>query len=289
MLFKKHFGISVYLALFFLSFNLQCKKKEKISDDTYFGSKVIILGHHGIGAYYKMPANTYESVLPAIGIGCDGCEVDVHLTKDTVLILYHTHLLNPHTTCNGRINELTLEEVEQCKYYGLKNMVFVGSADELFSKLSNLNTLYFSFDCKLDNEVVNMDLYEGQFIRAIKRLCDKYNMSENVFIEASKPLLTKAKQMGLSNKFFLIGALNKSNIDTATAYSFYGISSQMDEITIENSDIAHAKGLHIMAYTPYNYYLNKSAIRKKIDLLETDDPGSILKQFNRFNYDYVIP
>jgi hypothetical protein len=168
-------------------------------------------------------------------------------------------------------------------------MVFVGSADELFAKLPNLNTLYFSFDCKIDDQVANLGLYQDQFIRAIKRLCDKYSVSDNVIIEANKPFLSKAKEMGLSNKLFLIGGLNESNIDTAIAHSFYGISSQMDEITIETSKIAHSKGLHIMAYTPYNYYLNMAAVRKKIDLLETDDPASILKQFERFNYDYVIP
>src|SRR4051812_46249074 len=102
----KHSSVSIGLIIFFMLLHLTCKK-EKVTDDTYFGSKVIILGHHGIGAYYKMPANTYESVVPAIGIGCDGCEIDVHLTKDSALILYHTHLLNPHTTCSGPINELT--------------------------------------------------------------------------------------------------------------------------------------------------------------------------------------
>ena len=288
MHFNKYRYPLLSLASFLILINLQCKK-EKINDDTYFGSKVIILGHHGIGAYYKIPSNTYESVAPAIGIGADGCEVDVHLTKDTALVLYHTHLLNPHTTCNGSIYESTLEEVLQCKYYGFKNNVFVCSADELFSKLPGLNNLYFSFDCKLDDDVPDIDLYRSQFIRAIKRLCDKYNMSEIVFLESLGPFLVKAKQMGLSNKLFLEGALSSSNIEFAINNSLFGISSQMDEIQIENSDIAHKKGLRIMAYTPYNYSRNKNAIKRGIDLLETDDPASILKEFNRFNYDYIIP
>ena len=44
-----------------------------------------------------------------------------------------------------------------------------------------------------------------------------------------------------------------------------------------------------MAYSPYNYYFNKDAIRKNIDILQTDDPISILKLFQRFNYEYIIP
>ena len=272
----------------FLLLNIQCKKK-KTTDDTYFGSKVMILGHKGMGTYYKIPGDTYESIVPAIGIGADGCEIDIHMTKDTVLILFHDALLNPHTTCNGRINELTLEEVKKCKYYGLKNMVFVCSAEEVFSKLPNITNYYFSFDCKLDQEVADFDLYQGQYLRAIKRLCDKYKMNDNVFLEGFEPFLLKAKELGLSNKLFLAGALSESNIEKASKDSLHGISSQMDDIELANSDLAHAKGLYIMAYTPYQYYLNIYAMRKNIDILQTDDPISILKQFDRYNYDYVIP
>ena len=69
-------------------------------------------------------------------------------------------------------------------------------------------------------------------------------------------------------------------IDAETAASCY---------FTKGKHIAHKKGLRIMAYTPYNYSRNKNAIKRGIDLLETDDPASILKEFNRFNYDYIIP
>jgi len=288
MLSKKYSKYIRCLALLVLLFNVQCKK-EKITDDTYFGGKIMILGHRGMGAYYKIPGDTYESIVPAIGIGSDGCEIDLHLTKDTVLVLFHDHLLKPATTCEGAINEFTWEQLKECKYYGLKNMVFLSSAEEVFSKLPNITSYYFSFDCKLDTEVPNFDLYQGQFLRAIQRLCEKYNMSQNVLLEGGEYFLLNAQALGLSNKMFLSGALNEKNIEIASNNSFFGICSQMDDIEEIGAASAHAKNLRIMAYTPSNYYLNKYAIRKKIDILQTDDPISILKQFERFNYNYVIP
>lgn len=286
-----HFKIKIFTRILLTALlavaEFSCKK-EKITDDTYFGSKVMILGHRGMGSYYKIPGDTYESIVPAIGIGVDGCEIDLHMTKDTALILYHDHTLNPGTTCNGTIYDITLDEVKKCKYYGLKNNVFVCSAEDVFSQLPNLNELYFSFDCKLDYNVPNYQLYKSQFIRAIKRLYEKYNMANNIFIEGQEDFLLEARKNGITSKLFLSGALNMTNINIAVKDTFFGLVSQIDDFEVD-ADSAHVKGLYVMGYTPYNYYLNISMIRKKIDIVQTDDPISILKEFGRFNYEYVIP
>jgi glycerophosphoryl diester phosphodiesterase len=287
MLYKKVGYRLLCLALLCMILNVNCRKNG-VSDDTYFGGKLMIFGHRGMGVYYKIPGNTYESILPAVEVGADGCEIDLQLTSDSVLVLFHNDVLEPRTTCSGRINELTWAELKGCKYNALVGNVFVVSADELFGKLPDVQNLYFSFDSKMDYEVVNFDLYQSQFLRAIKRLCDKYHMSENVFLEGNESFLLKARSLGLTNKLFLDRVLNETSIETAINNSFFGICSQVGDIQVD-TDIAHAKGLYIMAYSPYDYAQNKDAIRKKIDILQTDDPVSILKLFNRFNYEYNIP
>lgn len=274
--------------IYFFILSVQCKKENEISDDTYFGGKLIILGHRGMGAYYKKPGNTYESIDPAINIGVDGCEVDVQITKDTVLVLMHDHLLNALTTCNGRVYETTWNELKECEYHSIDNNVFVYSVDEVFSRIGNLNNLYFSFDSKLDDETEDYILFQKQLLRAIKRICDKYNMSNNIFIEGNEQYLLLARSLGLTNKLFLSGILNETNIQIAKNDSFFGICSAMNSIEI-NTDIAHENGLYVMIYTPNNYYSNLIAVDNKIDILQTDDPISLLKLFDRFNYDYVIP
>ena len=284
MLFKRKI---FYLISYLLVFNLQCKK-EKLSDDTYFNSKVMILGHSGIGVNYKMPRNTYESIAPLIGIGADGSEIDVQMTKDSVLVLYHDRTLNASTSCTGRINEYTWEEIKACKYLSVKDDIFIYKLDEVFSRIPNLQDLYFSFDSKLDDEVVDIDMYQSQYIRAVKNICAKYSMTDNVLIEGPQNYLMKVKSMGLANKLFLLTSLTQANIDTATKYSFFGLSVDINEFYID-ADNAHDKGLYVMGYDPDNYYSNLDAIKKKVDILQTDDPISILKHFERYNYDYIIP
>lgn len=272
------------LSVFFL---YRCKKE--VSDNTYFGSKVIILGHKGMSSnYMKAPGDTYETIRNSLGMGADGCEVDVQITKDTVLVLFHDGTLNLTTTCSGKVYDQTWDDLRQCKYYAFENNIFINSVDSDFKKISNLTNYYFSFDCKIDDEVVDMDLYEAQFIRAIDRVCKKYNMSKNVFMEGPIGFLKKAKAMGIENKLFLIGELSEANIDSASTNGFFGLSSDQRYL-LESTEVAHNKGLRVMVYTPKTFYENKKVLEAKPDIIQTDDPISILKYLNRYDYEYIIP
>ena len=136
MLFERNTNTLFFLYVCLFVLNVQCKKK--FTDDTYFDSKVMILGHSGMGVNYKMPRNTYESISPVIGIGADGTEVDIQLTKDSVLVLFHDRSLKANTNFTGRINEYKWDELKTCKYLSVKDNIFIYSADEVFSMLSNL-------------------------------------------------------------------------------------------------------------------------------------------------------
>lgn len=276
--------IIAVLPLFFIG----CKKDIEFSDDTYFGGKVMILGHRGMGELYKMPGNTFEAIAPVIAIGADGCEVDIQMTKDSVLVLYHDPTLNARTTCTGRVYESTWDEIRQCKYYALQNMIFVNSVDSIFSKLPGLSQLYFSFDCKVDTMLSKDTVYQDQYLRAIKRLCDKFNMTDNVFLEGEFTLLLRAKKIGLTNRLFLFGYLNAGTINAAVNNGFFGISTTNEwmELTMEE---VHEKGLYVMLWSPDNDTENKEALKMGADIIQTDDPMTILKLLDRFNYNYVIP
>src|SRR5690606_17296815 len=84
-----HFNRFLLPTLAILLAFTQCAKRKIYTDDTFFNTKVIILGHRGMGVEYYKPENTYESIIPALGIGADGCEIDIQMTKDSVLVLYH--------------------------------------------------------------------------------------------------------------------------------------------------------------------------------------------------------
>lgn len=268
-------------------FSFSCKK-EKISDDSYFGSKVMIIGHRGFSAYYlKSPGNTLETALISIGIGADGCEFDVQLTKDSVLVFFHDFELDGKTNGNGKIYEHTWEELSKIKYLLFPN-IYIQCADSVIEKIPNPQLYYFSFDCKLDKDHENLAEYESRFARAIQRLCNRFSLTKNIMIEGTESFLLTAKSLGLENKMFWMNNITTESIAKAKMYGFYGFSSQWDSDD-RYFELAHQNNLKIMLYSPRNFTENKLSLKKRPDIIQSDDPISILKYLDRYNYEYIIP
>lgn len=68
-----------------------------------------IIAHRGGGQNF--PENTLLAFSKALEIGCDGLELDVQITKDGVVVVYHPHDLSVHTNGSGNISTKNWEEI----------------------------------------------------------------------------------------------------------------------------------------------------------------------------------
>ena len=76
--------------------------------------KKCLLGHRG---YCELaPENTYLSFKLAYFFGFDGVELDVHQTKDRKLVVIHDETIERTTNSKGKIQDLTLKELEQFNF-----------------------------------------------------------------------------------------------------------------------------------------------------------------------------
>lgn len=278
--------IAIYIIIPILCF--ACDNKDKLGDDTRLGSKVLIIGHMGMGINYSWPGNSLESLLTTLDIGCDGTEIDVQITADSILVAYHDGDLSSKTNCDGKIHEMTWDQINNCRYDQNINSSKLIRLEDLFSSIQNIENYYFSFDCKVDAPMADPVPYKLRFLRAIQRICIKYNIEKNVFIEGPKNFLMLTKQMNLKNPLFLLTNPEDSPADTAKSNNLFGISIPYHQ-SVELFE--HSSSLHIrtMVWAPSNYYQNKSALEKRPDIIQTDDPISLLKLTNRFNYESVRP
>jgi len=279
------YKISKYLiTIAFILITFSCEKEEDFTVNNLNHNIIMILGHGGMGDLYKYPNNSLEAIIPVIGIGADGTELDVQLSKDSVLILYHDEKLDARTSCSGSVIDHHWFELKDCLYSTLMGKVPLYSLEELFASLPNLNKLYFSLDCKLNPDQYYNRLYRARFLRAIKRLCDKYNMEDNIFVEGDLNFLLLAQKLDLNIKGVLIG----STVDDAIDNDIFAIGTTPDT-EAEEINFAHQNGIYVMMWGVKTDFGNKKAIRLNPDFLQTDKPIPILMLFNRFNYDYKIP
>ncbi len=273
-----------------LAFLGACEKENQFDIDNLNNNIVMVLGHRGMGELYKYPGNTAESVLPVLGIGADGAELDVQMTKDSVLVFFHNETLDIRTTHTGFIVDKNWSELQDCKYANTFADVPLYSVDSLFSLINNIQDYYFSFDCKIPDDKSNFSNYEATFLRAIQRINQKYQMSNNIIIEADHRLYDLIPQLGLKNRICLLGfSENNEGVDLAAKKGFFCIGASVGGISEEEVRYAHNKGIRVMVWSVKNIFGNTEATRKNVDIIQTDVPSQILQAFNRFNYQYRIP
>ena len=83
-------------------------------------SKVFVASHRA--DWRNWPENSLEGINSAIEMGVDIVEVDLQLTKDSVLIIMHDSKVDRTTTGKGKISDLTYDEISRLR---LKNGVSI--------------------------------------------------------------------------------------------------------------------------------------------------------------------
>lgn len=96
-----------------------CKQTELVSPHNLLDGKILAVGH-GCGGFetYRntIPPNTVASLEQALAGGADGVELDVQITADGQLAVFHDGLLDRATACAGCIGAQTWAEIQDCAY-----------------------------------------------------------------------------------------------------------------------------------------------------------------------------
>lgn len=146
--------------------------REKIlSCDT---STVLVVAHRGDWRY--APENSIAAIEHSIALGVDVVELDLQLTKDSVLIVMHDATLNRTTTGKGRVDEWTLDSVRTLKLRngcGIRTKHTVPTLEEVMLTAK-------------DRVLVNLDKADRYFNLVVPVL-EKTGTTHQVIMKGSKP------------------------------------------------------------------------------------------------------
>lgn len=103
----------------------------------YRENRVLIYGHRGASAY--APMNTIPAFELAAKQGADAVELDVHLTKDGELVVFHDFIVDETSNGKGAIVEMSLAELKSLDAGTWFSPNFAGTAiptlDEVFEAI----------------------------------------------------------------------------------------------------------------------------------------------------------
>lgn len=77
--------------------------------------KILVVAHRG-AAGGNIPCNTIAAYEIALRQGADMIEIDLEMTADGHLVIFHPGMEKRHLACETRIPEMTLEQVQTLRY-----------------------------------------------------------------------------------------------------------------------------------------------------------------------------
>lgn len=116
---RKPFSIQAVLALCFILYTTGCTTTKPAPNP-----KLVVLGHAGSGFFTPInpfnfrPPSSWRGVRHALRIGADGVEIDLQLSQDSVVMLYHDQQLENSSTGHGCVSQHPAAELTRLHYHG---------------------------------------------------------------------------------------------------------------------------------------------------------------------------
>ena len=98
--------------------------------------KVLVASHRGDWRNY--PENSIPAIESVIRMGVDIMELDLKLTKDSLLVLCHDHTIDRTTSGSGSVSAMTLNAIKQYKLWGENNAFSASHPNETVPSLAEL-------------------------------------------------------------------------------------------------------------------------------------------------------
>lgn len=138
--------------------------------------KVVVVCHRGDWRNY--PENSIPAIKSIIRMGADMMELDLKLSKDSVLVLSHDRTLDRCTNGHGLVSDYTLAELKQLK---------LRRANGITTDSVRIPTLREALLACKDKIVVNVD--QGyEYYDMVLKITEELGVTDQVLIKGRKPV-----------------------------------------------------------------------------------------------------
>lgn len=277
---------------------------------TTLAQAIEVQGHRGARAL--RPENTLAAFEYALQVGVDVLEMDLGVTSDNVLVVVHDSDINPWI-CSGPktkflqrffsfmerplVHEMTLAEIKQydCgSHFNPKfwNQVRVPGAkiptlSEVFemvesSDLPNAKTVAFNIEMKSEPTIPRAQPLPEDFARLLLATLNQHKMLERSTIQSFDHRTLKAAKAQNPQAVISVLTEKEMGIDYATVADLGNglqaeiLSPNFEEITNEDVQAAHGRGLKVIPWTANKAKEWQTLIDKNVDGIITDDPAALI-------------
>lgn len=219
-----------------------------------------IIAHRG--ASREFPENTLAAFARALEQGADGIELDVHATRDGVVIVHHDALVSEAPgSPGGRARALSAMSSAQVSTIRLSNGEPIPTLDDALALIGNRAAVYVE---------VKAAAIEQALVRCLDRhpaaRCAVHSFDHRI------PMSVRAARSGT-----LVGLLSASypldvasQLGPAHADAWWQQADLIDAALVQ---AVHAEGARVIAWTVNDPARARALIAIGVDALCTDTPG----------------
>ncbi len=267
-------GLSLYLVVLLLCTGRYLPAADAPNQTA--SSRIPVTAHRGL--HRDAPENTLASIQKSIEAGCDYVELDIRRTRDGALVLMHDSSVNRTTSGKGKVEELTLAEIQKLDAGAKRGQKWAGEKvptfDEALAACKGKIKIYVDHKAGPPAEIFAAIKQRGMeqdvvIYSSVERLREFKKLDPKVWIMPDHP--GTAEQIAA-----LVADLKPETLD-----------GNIVDWTAEQVQAAHKAGTQVWVDFPGTYD-NEAGVRKALDMgidgIQTDDPEkvmAILKKLGR--------
>lgn len=212
---------------------------------------VAVIGHRGYSGEY--PENTLSSFKAAIDMGVDYIELDVQLTKDGEVVVYHDNDLSRIVGCEGTVADYTLEELKEMDFGSYFSAEYT---DERIPTLADVMELVKTSDCNIYLELKNIGDIDG-FVEKVLQTTKEYGMQDRcLFASFYYPYLEQCKVIDSTLSILYNTTSATESLIQQYPAEYYGM--YIENINTDIIEAIHEAGSQVFVWTantPTQMYL----------------------------------
>ncbi|MBK7567433.1 MAG: hypothetical protein IPI31_06345 [Bacteroidetes bacterium] len=268
--------ITSILSIFVFAAFIGCSAKSDIGDN----KDIVIIGHGGSGFetfFSQLPANTLASFDKAImDDEADGIEMDIQLSKDDVVVIFHDKILDNKTDLKGLVREQLVADLNKCDFHGDFSMFSKGkhsisSLEQILTHFNEfLHTKYFYFNIKLEVDP-EREKYAQVISEQLVKIINEFDIKKTAIVETSDIRVLNQIQLLDSSIIVMqdIGAF-ENDFKYVLSNNFNGLVVANKNITAEQVLLAKKAGKKVVIYGERTRGGLKEVLDKDPDVIQTD-------------------
>lgn len=232
-----------------------------------------IIGHRGACAY--APENTLASFRKAAELGAQWVEMDVQLTQDGELVIFHDATLERTSNGAGLVCDTPYPTIARLDAGSWFSPYF---CDERIPSLSKALSRCLELGLGVNLELKAPSGMEESLVKKTLAVLGEFSSVPLLLSSFSMPALQCLRQ---ENTYFPLGwnleTWSPDVLETASNLQLYSVHGPAEKMEEERIQALHAQGQKVLAFTVNETALAAQLFSMGVDALFTDVPDKLLQ------------